>query len=66
MPKAVLACGQYTTCWNLLQYIDRLNGKAEEELTEGQKMLMEIEPILHGDWKDFNKNPYIHTTSYVR
>ena len=66
VPQAVLACGQFTTCWNLLQHIDRLNGKDEAELTEGQKVLKEIEPILLGDWEVFNKNPYIHTTSYLR
>ena len=71
IPIAILACGQYSICWNLLQQIDRLNRAAnatdEKErivLTEDQKELVGLESILKGDWKRFNKNPRFLANSY--
>ena len=57
IPQALLACGQYTTCWNLLQHIDKIKVLSPEELSEGQKMIIRLEPILKGDWDRFNKKP---------
>lgn len=64
MPEAILACGQYTTCWNLLQQIDRLQGVPEELLTDGQMELIGLKNILKGDWKRFNQNPRRWANSY--
>lgn len=64
MPEAILACGQYTICWNLLQQIDRLQGVPEDELTDGQKELIGIKGILTGDWIRFNQNPRQWANSY--
>lgn len=64
IPLSLLACGQYTTCWNLLQHIDRIKKLPENELSEGQKMIISLEPILKGDWERFNANPLILANSY--
>ena len=64
IPLSLLACGQYTTCWNLLQHIDRIKALPEEERSEGQKMIISLEPILKGDWDRFNANPLILANSY--
>ena len=64
IPLSLLACGQYTTCWNLLQHIDRIKKLPEDELSEGQKMIKGLEPILKGDWERFNANPLILANSY--
>lgn len=64
MPEAILACGQYTICWNLLQHIDRLEGVPEDQRSDGQKELIGIKSILKGDWIRFNKNPKQWANSY--
>lgn len=64
IPLSLLACGQYTMCWNLLQYIDRIRQLPEEDRTEGQKMIYGLEGILNGDWRRFNHNPTVLTNSY--
>lgn len=64
MPEAILACGQYTVCWNLLQQIDRLKATPEDLLTDGQKELIGIEGILRGDWVRFCRNPKYMTNSF--
>lgn len=66
IPVSLLACGQYTICWNLIQYIDSMKEINEEELTEGQKMIRRLEPILKGDWKRFNDNPRVLANSYTQ
>lgn len=57
MPEAILACGQYTICWNLLQRIDRWKALPNDQLSDGMREMMAIEGILKGDWKRFNINP---------
>ena len=64
IPISLLACGQYTVCWNLLQYIDRIKEQSEEDMSEGQRMIIGLESRLMGDWDRFNKNPTILTNSY--
>lgn len=57
IPLSLLACGQYTTCWNLLRLIDRIKQLPDKEKTEGQKMIVGLEPIIKGDWNRFNISP---------
>lgn len=64
IPLSLLACGQYTMCWNLLQYIDRIRELPEEERTEGQKMIYGLEGKLNGDWRRFNQSPTRLANSY--
>ena len=45
-PEALIACGQYTICWNLLEYIYRLRRNRA------------LQPQLEADWQRFKDNPY--------
>lgn len=65
VPQALLASGQYTICWCLLQHIDRLSTCSPEELTEGQRLLLTLKPLLKGDWNRFNQNPKVLTHNYT-
>lgn len=62
--NALIACGQFTGCYNLLVYIEKtLWGKENSEGYEGYSDELKTEiRVLHGyllsDWKQFNENPY--------
>lgn len=48
LPKVVLACGQYTVCWNLLQQARKIRiafSENPEQMNEAQKLLVELEPL---------------------
>lgn len=68
IPLCILACGQYTVCWNLLIYIAKIKERIENgenvELTEGQQKLIALEPVLMGDWRRFNARPLIKAEQY--
>ena len=49
----LIACGQFTTCYNLIKYIQDL---PEEYQTEKVKML---EKVLVKDWKKFEDDPLL-------
>lgn len=68
LPKVVLACGQYTVCWNLLQQARKIRiafSENPEQMNEAQKLLVELEPLLQSDWKRFNQNPFYKTQTYI-
>lgn len=50
---SLIACGQFTTCYNLLTYIIDLK---KAEITSPDLEKLEIQ--LQADWKLFNENPY--------
>lgn len=53
MPEAILCSGQYTTCWNLMKYIE----KTKEAPTEASRFLSVLEVQLKRDWVRFCENP---------
>jgi predicted acylesterase/phospholipase RssA len=56
MLDAIVACGQYNTCWNLLEYIHLL--KLDKQNTNSEHIrLMECEEELMILWKKFQANP---------
>lgn len=56
--KNTIACGQFSTCVNLLQYILLIeNDKALTFSEPIKKMIQNIKEKLIADWKQFNKNP---------
>ncbi len=57
MLDAVLACGQYTVCWNLLEYIQKLKKDASNTNKEHQR-LVACETQIKEDWLHFCKDPY--------
>lgn len=50
--RSLIACGQFTTCYNLINHILKLKQKGIHS-TEIEKMYKE----LVKDWKEFNKDP---------
>lgn len=56
MPQAIVAAGQYTICWNLLNYINQLAGSMEN-MNETHRMILECRRQLEDDWMRFQKDP---------
>lgn len=57
MINALIACGQFTTCWNLLEYIIKAK-KDPSNLSAGHNQILALEDEIKSDWENFNKNPY--------
>lgn len=57
MPQALLSCGQYTMCHNLLQYIDRIE-KDSTNLTDGHRQIIGCKPQILAAWKKFQTDPH--------
>lgn len=53
MPEAILCSGQYTTCWNLMKYIE----KTKNAPTVASQFLSVLEVQLKRDWVRFCENP---------
>lgn len=53
MPEAILCSGQYTTCWNLMKYVE----KTKNAPTETGIFLSALEAQLKRDWGRFCENP---------
>ncbi len=56
MPKAIIACGQFTTCYNLLCYI--YDQKKDGTVPARLATLIESEEQLLQAWEQFRENPY--------
>jgi predicted acylesterase/phospholipase RssA len=53
----VIACGQFTICWNLLEYIGKIK-KNSTNATEEVKKIIDCENQLLQDWEQFKVNPF--------
>jgi hypothetical protein len=64
MPKTILACGQFTMCFNLLEYFEKFiyHPKYQKDFAkyspETQKTLADLHASLLADWKRFKEDPY--------
>lgn len=56
VPEAVLAAGQYTICYNLLEYIERIEKKGDN-LNENHQLIISCKQQLQEAWKKFQENP---------
>ncbi len=56
MPQAILACGQYTMCFNLLDYIEKIK-KDPSNLTVAHEQIKACKPQLLEAWEKFQANP---------
>lgn len=56
MPQALLATGQYNTCYNLLDYINRIE-KDPTNTTPAHQLIIACKPQLEEAWKKFQTNP---------
>jgi len=52
----LIACGQFTTCYNLINYVLELKKVAEKENIDTGG-IDELHKLLLIDWRAFNKNP---------
>lgn len=64
-PKAIFACGRYTTCWNLLVFIDRLKKKEAVERTSFQNELIAYEDVIVNLWNKLQQNHYYNSRQYT-
>lgn len=64
MPDTLIACGMYTTCFNLLEYIEKVLRRARyrsdyETYDEATKQAIDqLQQELLADWKRFKEDPY--------
>ncbi|QZT38435.1 patatin-like phospholipase family protein [Halosquirtibacter xylanolyticus] len=62
MLNTLIACGQYTICFNLLEHIERdIMGDEELFKTYSHELRSKISTLhdtLKTDWKHYNENPY--------
>lgn len=56
MPDSLIAAGQYTICWNLLEYIADIK-KDPTNTNEHHQLIIACEERLRKDWEEFQKNP---------
>ena len=57
VPEALIAAGQYTVCWNLLRYINRIK-KHPANLNEHHLQLLACESRLREDWERLKGDPF--------
>ncbi len=55
-PQALLAAGQYTMCFNLLDYLERID-KKPTNLTDGHRLIIACKPQLLAAWQKFQQDP---------
>ncbi len=64
MINSIIACGQFTTCFNLLEYYEKFfkNKKYQNDYSkysaETKQALDELHQSLLADWKKFKEDPY--------
>ncbi len=56
MLDKLIACGQFTLCWNLLEYINKIK-KDNSNTNKKHELLQTCEAQLLNDWNEFNKDP---------
>ncbi len=64
-PKAIFACGRYTTCWNLLAFIDKLKKMDDVERTPFHDELISYESIIADLWHKFQQNHFYNLQQYI-
>ena len=61
---ALIACGQFTSCYKLMDYILKLKKNKKIKLTEEELVAVDaLYDALEKDWKQFNENPLFHVES---
>jgi hypothetical protein len=59
MPDCLIACGQFTICFNLIEYIEKklYVGNSESNYIDDEK-IKSLHKRLMSDWDKFNMNPF--------
>lgn len=63
IPDALLAAGQYTMCWNLLEYIEKIR-KNPANLNKNHQTILDCEPQLRADWEKFQQDPLYNLSGF--
>lgn len=70
MPDTIMACGQFTICFNLLEYYEKFlynpkyNKDYQKYSDETKQMLTDLHTSLLTDWKRFKEDPYWMVKEY--
>ena len=56
VPEAIIATGQYNMCWNLIEYIERLE-RDKSNTDETHELIIKCKTQLIEDWMKFEKDP---------
>lgn len=64
-PSAIFACGRYTTCWNLLVFIDKLKKKESSERTPFHNELIAHEETIAELWFKLRQNHFYNSRQYT-
>lgn len=56
VPEAIIATGQYNICWNLIEYIERLEHD-KSNTDETHELIIKCKTQLIEDWMKFEKDP---------
>lgn len=57
MPQALLAAGQYTVCYNLLDHIEQIKNDSTNLHPDAIQILTSLEPKLLEAWNKFQRDP---------
>lgn len=63
MLDSLIACGQFTTCWNLIEYIEKIE-KNKVNINSSHLELKENKDILLEHWDRFKKDPFWMLDTY--
>ena len=63
VPEAILAAGQYTICYNLLDYIEKIQKKGDN-LNESHQMIIACKQQLQDAWKKYQDDPLWMVSKY--
>ncbi len=65
MPQAILSAGQYTMCFNLLDYIEQIE-KDPTNLTPAHRLIVALKPQLIVAWDKFKRDPLYMTRNILK
>lgn len=61
IPKKILACGQFTICYELYMWVKSHDGRKTNMSGVLNQLNKDLKKILDDDWAEFKKDPYVMT-----
>lgn len=59
IPKQILACGQFSICYELYMWVDSHNGRQANMQGVLSQLSKDLKETLKEDWGNFKENPYM-------
>ena len=59
IPKQILACGQFSICYELNMWVDSHNGRQANMQGVLSQLSKDLKGTLKEDWGNFKENPYM-------